>query len=201
MLYYCFLVLLPLWIVVLMYCHIVVMLYCCFVMLSSLCIVCWCIVVLLWCYIGVWLCCGLSLKNNTVYDIVGSVGGLHVGGLQRIYISVILYPAEHSPLSSIHHPPSPPISYTTNINSERNDTLSVAETLLACLNEKQLHRIGSMVLIACRAESIWFFSIHFFCFPIRINSLSIQNYCCWYYMALPSSKIGSTWCIELDLHV
>ena len=45
-------------------------------------------------------------KSNMVYDVVGGVG--RNNGLQKIYISVILLPAKRPPLSSIHHPPTPP---------------------------------------------------------------------------------------------
>jgi hypothetical protein len=43
---------------------------------------------------------------------------------------------ERSPLFSIHHPPYPPISYVTKIKSERNDTSSVAKTLIGLFLEE-----------------------------------------------------------------
>ncbi len=73
-------------------------------------------------------------KSNMVYDVVRGVG--RISGLQRIYISVIPQPAERSPLSSIHHPHPPQISYVPIIKSERNNTLSVAKPLLACFQIK-----------------------------------------------------------------
>jgi hypothetical protein len=62
------------------------------------------------------------------------------------------------------------------------------------LHEKSSHRIGS---IRCKnpveLNVYVFVSVQFFvCFLFRINSLSIQNYCCQYYMALCHLK--------LDLH-
>ncbi len=45
---------------------------------------------------------------------------------------------ERSLLSSIHHPPSPTVSYVTKINSERNDTSSVVKPLLACIMRNNL---------------------------------------------------------------
>ncbi len=42
------------------------------------------------------------------------------------------------PLSTIHHPPSPPIFYVTVIKSERNDTSSVAKPQLACMPNMML---------------------------------------------------------------
>ncbi len=60
------------------------------------------------------------------------------------------------------------------------------------LHEKPLHRIRS---IWCRnhleSNLYVFFSVHFF-FLFRINSLSVKNYCCQYYMTLS--------CLKLDLH-
>jgi hypothetical protein len=64
-------------------------------------------------------------------------------------------------------------------------------------HEKLLHRIRSILCQNHVELNLYVFvSVHlFFRFPFRINFLSVQKYCCRYYMALLSSNIGSIWCM------
>jgi hypothetical protein len=81
-------------------------------------------------------------------------------------------------------------------------TANIGSAVDLDLHEKPLHRIGSMVSKPCRIESIWIFFVQFFSrFPFRINSLSVQNYCWGYYMALRHLKLDLMVYVESDLHV
>ncbi len=132
MLYCCFVVLLSSCIVVLMYCHIVVMLYCCFVVLLSLCIVVlmyFCIVVMLYCCLVV-LLSQFKKQHGTWCSrrCWCLVEDFHLGDSLARWA----FPHYFNP-----PPPSPPTSYVTEVNSERNDTWSVAKHLSACTSQKQ----------------------------------------------------------------
>ncbi len=59
-----------------------------------------------------------------------------------------------------------------------------------------------MVQKPCRIGSICFcFRTNFFCFPFRMNLLSIQKHWVQYYMVRQSYKIGSMLHVKLDLNV